>query len=560
MSNLNTINYINTTSDENHSLKNNQIDSTGRIDEKIEKNRFNYIVKEILDQEPIATAISDNFIFIQVSEENSEYILKKKKVIKSGDSTSYSYYTPNVSLGTKIFVKSKRISDDPLEYEDYDYTYILIEIQTEPTKYIYKSLGKMFDPNETLHLYNEKSLITDGSIELLEPQLKTLNYDSTEEIYDPPLLIKDNLNNLCFFIQSGVAAALVLYDDNEYKTYNLQTLDTYGISYTKYNDYLYISNSVGLSHCYNLSNYDPSTQIYGLQTTSPAGDNIIYYMHTNENDSLYIIDDRNSKRHLEYITKELITDYTNFKVEGIKYKEIKVSTTSLSPPYGYIIINGLTIENNHYDYIFYDNSMGPQTQEKEYFVITRNNDIFVNKVVPSSSSLESIKKIKNGVYNSNQNKLYLHTYDNKILIFDVINSGSDIGKLEETNIITFSNVSKLSSTLINNEVYYLSSNKIYKLVEQNNTIEPIEIQTNLPEEFEIVDFDIINDKIFIYSNNPSIAYIYNTNPKNINLSKNETNIYNNMVITPDKVNVNKILSITSLEIPINTEEDDDDFM
>ena len=79
MSNTTTINYLNITKDLNHSSKNNQFDSTGRIDEKIERNRFNYIVKEILDQEPEATANSENFIFIQVSEENSEYILKKKK-------------------------------------------------------------------------------------------------------------------------------------------------------------------------------------------------------------------------------------------------------------------------------------------------------------------------------------------------------------------------------------------------------------------------------------------------------------------------------------------------
>ena len=33
-----------------------------------------------------------------------------------------------------------------------------------------------------------------------------------------------------------------------------------------------------------------------------------------------------------------------------------------------------------------------------------------------------------------------------------------------------------------------------------------------------------------------------------------------MVITPDKVNVNKILNVFALDIPINTDEDDEDFM
>ena len=170
--------------------------------------------------------------------------------------------------------------------------------------------------------------------------------------------------------------------------------------------------------------------------------------------------------------------------------------------------------------------------------------------------MTSIKKINNGVYNNNQNKLYLHTYNNKILIIDVNN----IGELDELNVITISNVSKLSSILIDNEVYYLSSNKIYKLIEQNNTIEPEEIQINLPSEFNIVDFDIINGKIFLYSDTPKLAYIYNVNIHNSIINNDISIFYDNMVITPEKITVNNKLSVSVLEIPINTDENEEDFM
>ena len=98
------INKVNTTSNSLFLSRNNEIDTTGRINEKIQQNKFNYIVSEIKNVIPTADASSDKLIFVFNETENT-YTLYNKV---NNSNSSYSYNQFDVSLSSTIFITSTK--------------------------------------------------------------------------------------------------------------------------------------------------------------------------------------------------------------------------------------------------------------------------------------------------------------------------------------------------------------------------------------------------------------------------------------------------------------------
>ena len=98
------INKVNTTSNSLFLSRNNEIDTTGRINEKIQQNKFNYIVSEIKNATPSPDASSDKLVFVFDETENT-YTLYNKV---NNSNSSYSYNQFDVSLSSKIFITSTK--------------------------------------------------------------------------------------------------------------------------------------------------------------------------------------------------------------------------------------------------------------------------------------------------------------------------------------------------------------------------------------------------------------------------------------------------------------------
>jgi len=92
MSNFQRITKINISSNNEFIENNDAIDSTGKINEKLALNKFNYIVEEITTNQSLATA---DIIFVKVSD---NYILKRKV---SGSYTQY-----NVPVSSTVYIQS----------------------------------------------------------------------------------------------------------------------------------------------------------------------------------------------------------------------------------------------------------------------------------------------------------------------------------------------------------------------------------------------------------------------------------------------------------------------
>ena len=395
----NKIDYVNITNDLNHKLKNNQIDTTGRIDEKIERNRLNYIVNYIYDDEPEATENSDNFIFIKTLNDD-EYILKKKKITNTGNTKEYSYYTINISLGTEIFVKYQKIED---ELEDLEDRYILYEIRTEQDtkKYIYHKINKNeFDPSKTLHLTNETSLITDGTIKINNNEQliinKINNFKEYADYFNNIHIIKFN-DNYYLFIDCNIGD----YEEKGLTLYKLNNKLEFEHTYTiKFNENIYSINSI--------KNID--TTLY-----------IIY--ENNDNDDYGII-------YFDYSNLDLSEDIININVNKISLREennfIKDDeyNTILSTISGEF--NDLELKTTNNTYI-YENELyilckSQQSENNTYYILCKliNNQFEIENYYISKNSFNFIVYKENNIYNyvfisSNYlNRLYLF-YGNKNL-------------------------------------------------------------------------------------------------------------------------------------------------
>ena len=476
----NTINYINITNDLNHKLKNNQIDTTGRIDEKIERNRLNYIVNYIYDEEPEATVNSDNFIFIKISEENNEYILKKKKITTIGDTKEYSYYTINISLGTEIFVKYQKIEE---ELEDLEDRYILYDIITEQDTKIYiyhKIIKNEFDPSKTLHLTNEKSLITDGSIQTLMKD-KTLQNDIFIRLYnndeeEPPQkeytkLKDEDFKNLSYINKVNDKYYLFTYHRKNYEGYNNEHLYLYVLNKLFEIEQTYIIRLPKIeNYNFNIDRLNGiNTKIYILYKTYNNDYGILYFDYS----TIILPEDLNTPIDVSIKTISLHNE-NNFNDDNNKLTKIKLIvggefinlnlTTDINENSNTI---KLYIYNNELYFICkfeYNNNI--------YFVLCKfKNDKFeiINYFGNFNSNnliIDYIVYQKNGIYNycyfiNVESKLYLYysnenmTNENEDIVVNKICNGVN-GFINKDNSEEFFEDSYNHSLIfVNNNLYIL---------------------------------------------------------------------------------------------------------
>lgn len=136
------INGINVSHNNLYTADNNKLDTTGRIDEKIALNKYNYYVNEILEQEPLPEEGQD-IIFVK---DNDIYTLKHKI------NDQYELY--NVPISSSVLVK------------DVEEIYILYDFTSNVQTWNKLETGSSFDPSQTLLLTNTtSSLQTLGKVE-----------------------------------------------------------------------------------------------------------------------------------------------------------------------------------------------------------------------------------------------------------------------------------------------------------------------------------------------------------------------------------------------------------
>jgi len=274
MNNKNIIDKINLSSDNLYTNLNNQIDTTGRINEKIQKNKFNYIVNEILEEEPEPTEQSEKLIFIY-NEQDELYLLKRK--IKNSNNI-YSYEIFDIQISSLIFIKEdnkiyilynkENINDNVIQYwrefKDFDDTKTLILKDNDTSLITYGDIKlqekrqnqqeneeKIYDTNITL---TKEGMITSKELQTSELTIghTTTSYNPTKHLPFKPLFYGETTNGLYILTKSIITPGVlyqcdIKYISNksinlEYQTINIDIGTNYYevVSAVIYNDCLYL--------------------------------------------------------------------------------------------------------------------------------------------------------------------------------------------------------------------------------------------------------------------------------------------------------------------------------
>ena len=592
----NKIDYVNITNDLNHKLKNNQIDTTGRIDEKIEINRLNFIVNYIYDDEPEATENSDNFIFIKTLNDN-EYILKKKKITNTGNTKEYSYYTINISLGTEIFVKYKKIEE---ELEDLEEEYILYDIiiENDTKKYIYHKKEK-FNPEETLHLYNEQSLITDGKINIngLNQNINYALNNGVIKISDIDYTDINYYKNKLYFVNyynSGDtpnAKLYILSISDDKLTYKIEheielTLGNVGFNVNVNNIYTFIYNDKLI-----IVYQDTTQKKSRIELIYDLIENISYTIEnpgniTFENSILYSLYIYNNEL-FGLINKYYSDEEIHIKLIDISYKKIDNNY--------YFSIN----KNNYDDE---DNNYGTllpnyEIQDTKYNLCLINNFIYtINQNVLCIYQIDpSTKKLIKDDYEE-EVYYYCLTYNNDIvyclcttktkekcqlIMYDTKTfnpSADETGKtiIDLTENIPFDDTKKYVLYYSKDNYLYLyeiNTTKLYSInLNNNNEVITYDIYDEQTQQNVKIKTSVFNNRInYLFLENKQICIYTNTN---LSLSPISSIFYNNLNVSSNSITIetvptnkkdvvnkeyvdNSIDSIDSIKLTINDTPDED---
>ena len=142
------INSINITSDALFTSENTQLDTTGRINEKLSKITFNYVVDELTTDESQAT---DDIIFVEIAGTPPTYALKHK--------VSGSYVVYDVPISSTLLITDPNLQD----------TYTLYGTDTSATPHTQTWIKTdIFNDAIQIHLtYNNgNTLITENNIQM----------------------------------------------------------------------------------------------------------------------------------------------------------------------------------------------------------------------------------------------------------------------------------------------------------------------------------------------------------------------------------------------------------
>ena len=307
---------------------NNTIDSSGKIDEKIKKKTYNYIVNSILNTEP--SPPTDDLIFVY-NEQTQEYSLKEKIKV-SDDPITYSYSQLNAPSSSIIFIK------------DIDTFYILKNYDNTTQNWV----TKINSQNITLKVYEHTTLNKDIIIH---------NNEFEESLTETNLIeTESDINYAYISLYSFIDSKNNFYDIGYYNNV------TKKIVIRKYN---VIQDQTTLKYIIN------KLESYQILTDR----NIISYC-LNEEDILFIISSSittpytyylttyNLKEHQEYKT-ELILNDTEPLISESPYKIINynhmIYLITVNTTYNYIYIYQYDYDNNTLIQIVFD-----LTQEDPY--------------------------------------------------------------------------------------------------------------------------------------------------------------------------------------------------
>ena len=437
------INGINVSHNNLYTTDNNKLDTTGRINEKIALNKYNYYVNEILEQEPLPEE-GDDIIFVK---NNDIYTLKHKI------NDQYELY--DVPISSSVLVKGV------------EEIYILYEFTSNVQTWNKLTTGSSFDPSQTLLLTNTtSSLQTLGKVEIG-------GNINEQDIYENPKITLDengliNSNNVKTKELSVGDITSIMIPNNNFKFntfyYGATNMYTYFIS-TEYIPYYIHNKSLAMfkiNFILDIPNeYILTSFIY----------NDLFYLVINNSVTL----------------KSKIVVY-NTGIETHIYRTINFEQSSNNK-----FIQSINMNNNSDIYMVYNNKV---------FLL-----LFINGVPSELIELLNLADLTNPIsitehiYNIHNVGQYLYILcETKCYVYN-INENSIIEKsyIDESSSIIFSDYSY--SFYDTNRIYikFKDNNNIYYLKDKNDTEINI-LKLNIPFDNilnHIVKINIINNYIYL---------------------------------------------------------------
>ena len=552
MNEKNIIEKINISKNNLYKNLNNQIDTTGRINEKIQQNKFNYLVNEIIEEEPEPKEQSDKLIFLY---QNNFYTLKRK--IQNINNTSYSYEIFDINLNSILFVKN--INE----------VYLLYNKETINDNIIqYWRVLEKFNPSNTLTLSNQDvSLITYGDIQLKEEQ--TQNQENQEKIYITNTTLSKNGTITTKNINSNeltIGQITTEYNENKFIPFK-------PLYYYETTKGIYIINET--NEIKFISNNSINTEYLDININSIIDTNlfkiITMFIY---NDYLYLL-----------IIYKLTETDTTLKSKILTFNEINLiynydnvltqAQITLFDEYN-MFINSINMNNNEDVYLFYN---------LQIFLLTFRNKEPINLI--EKNDFNSLEQISENVYNVYQinnitnyyikNNIYMFCEDG-YYIYDIINNSllNDYDTQTNKYIIypykyeDTEEQHKYNYSLIDNEnIYfkYKGLNNIYIFDKDNATSYDVNIKNIIIFKgkddlfnYNVSHYTINNDMIYFLeerkkedNNYEYTFYKYNINNKELTNKKEldfyDLNVrYNSiipMIYTKDKILLYEINEINN---------------
>jgi len=516
-----TINKINITNNSLFNSKNNEIDTSGRINEKIQKNKFNYLVDNILYQLPTPSISSPKLVFIY-NEENDYYTLYNKI---NNSNSSFSYNQFDIPISSSIFITSTKDI-----FKLYDIEIVL----GGNNKQIWEKINNL-NQIKNIKILEKEIYDYDNKYSINTKELYSRNYgnfliynDDNNKIFTLKD-INDNFINGVFVKNYSGNIQYVNYDGSE-----IQFKENENI--TKDNDLYIYTNGTDTINLILLENKEFLVNYLGepiilkdltyLLIIRDENNNILrftnYYNISNPinptNYNTYIIDEKYNI--LNKYKAGSGYEPTTYKVYNSKYLL-----------YSYNNIDNTYKGEVNISYISED--LGDEIYIKNNALIDKNNNI-IQEFTDEGGYTYTYDNTNNSYIYNNKN---LTLYDRYYIITEY--TGTDNFKLNKTINIQIDNLTKSYNLKINNDYFKENNNEIFL---ENNYI-----KYDKDNIIEYIDIDNIYKDCYLY---PDTSKLYAVN-NNDNIYVDDGEIYG---IIPEKRKDKKYELITSCKTKYNEEE------
>ena len=484
-----TINKINTTDSILFNTKNNEIDSTGRINEKIQKNKFNYIVNEIKNELPDASSSPDKLVFIY-DEENDKYTLYNKV---NNSNSSYSYNQFDVPISSTLLITSTK---------DIFTLYNIEIVLGGNNKQIWEKIDNL-NKIKNIKILEKEIYDKDSKYRINTNELYTRNYGN--------FLIYDDDNNKIFVLKDNndnIINGVFVKNDTEYYDYEGNVIIFKSTdSITQIDNYLYAYTNGTDTINLKLLEYEGKEFLVNY-----LGEPIIL----NDLTYLLIIRDENQNilRFTDYfnISNPINPTAYNTYIIDEEYNILnKYKSGSGQEPTTYKVYVSKQIlyseNNNDINYygnvnISYVNDNGDEIYIKNNALIDKNNNI-IQEFTDEGSYTYTYDNTSNS-YKRNDYTLTL--YNRYYIITE--HTGSDNFKLNKTIQIEEDGI-MISYNLKINDNYYkdINDNEIFL---ENNYIK--DDKDNI---IEYIDIDNIYKDCYLYPDTSKLYAVNNTDNINV---------------------------------------------